>query len=77
MPMPMPSEVVAQVHHLARRAKAKKTLTFTNTRGEDLDVLYATIKHDGNDVDPAHAHDKLAGVDGEDKDKTSDDDYDP
>ena len=60
--MSMPSEVVAQVHRLARQAKAKKNITFTNTRGEDLDVLYAAIKHDEDDVNLAQANDELAGV---------------
>ena len=70
--MSMPSEVVAQVHHLKRQAKSKRTLTFTSTRNGDLDVLYATTKYDGNDVNPAHANDKLAGMDGEGEDNTSD-----
>ena len=43
-PMPMPSEVVAQVYRLTQQAKAKKNLTFINTRDEDLEVLlYAAI----------------------------------
>jgi hypothetical protein len=65
-PMTMPAEVIAQVHRLARRSKAKKTLTFTNTSDEDLDVLYTAIGQDEDDVDPVNEHDKLAGVDGED-----------
>ena len=63
-PMPMLSEVVAQVHCLARQAKAKKTITFTNTRDEDLDVLYAAIEHEEDDVDLVQADYKLVGVDG-------------
>ena len=43
-PMSMPSEVVAQVHYLARQAKANKIITFTNTCDEDLDVLYTVIE---------------------------------
>ena len=54
-------KVVAQVHHLARQAKVKKTLTFTNTHNE----------HDGNDVDVVHANDKLAGVNVEDEETAS------
>ena len=69
--MPMPLEVVAQVHHLARQSKAKKTITFTNTRAGDLGVLYAAIEHDEDDVNLAQANDKLAGVDGKDKDDAS------
>ena len=76
-PMPMPSEVVAQVHRLSRQAKSKKNITFTNTRDEDLDVLYAAIEHNEDDVDLAQANDELAGVDGEDKDNASNEDYDP
>ena len=52
-------------------------ITFTNTRDEDLDVLYAAIEHDEDDVDLAQANDELAGVDGEDKDDASNEDYDP
>ena len=62
--MPMPSEVVAQVHRLARQAKVKKTSTFTN------------IEHDEDDVDLAQANDKLTGMGGEDKDDVNDNDYD-
>ena len=77
-PMPMPSEVVAQqVHRLVRRTNANKNATFTNTRDEDLDVLYAVIKHDEDDVNLAQANDKLTGVDGEDEDDTGNEDYDP
>ena len=57
--------------------KTKKTITFTNTRDEDLDVLYAAIKHDKDDVDLAQANNKLTGVDGEDKDDASNEDYAP
>ena len=62
--MTMPSEVVAQVHHLARQATAKKNITFTNTHDGDLDVLYAAIEQDEDDVDLAQANNKLAGVGG-------------
>ena len=57
--MPMPSEVVVQVHRLARHTKAKKHITFTNTCDEDLYFLYAAIKHDEDDVDLAQADGKL------------------
>ena len=57
--MTMPSEVVTQVHRLARQAKAKKTITFTNTHDEDLDVLYTAIEHNEDDVDLAQANDEL------------------
>ena len=58
----MHAEVVAQVYRLARQTKAKKTLSFTNTRDEDLADLYAAIKHNEDDDNPAHVHDDLTGV---------------
>ena len=42
-----------------------------------MDVLYAVIEHDEDDVNLAQANIKLVGVDGEDKDNTRDEDYDP
>ena len=51
--MPVPSEVVAQVHHLAQQAKAKEKLTFTDTHNGDIDVLCAAIEHNEDDVDLA------------------------
>ncbi len=68
----MPQEVVNQVHRLARRAKAKKKLTFTNRKNEDLDVPYADLVNDENDEDvPATPQDGApAGV----EDDESDDD---
>jgi len=45
--MHMPNNVVVpQVHRLARRAKANKTLTFTNLAGDDLDALYTGLERD-------------------------------
>ena len=68
----MPSTVVDQVHRLARRAKAKQQLTFTNLLNEDLDELYANIPGiDDPDTDDAGA----AGVDDSDDDDSSD--YNP
>ena len=69
-PLTMPSEVVDQIHRLAHRAKASKTLSFTNVRNEDLDVLDANIPSD-DEFDLDEAEDiELAGVD----DDGSDDD---
>jgi hypothetical protein len=68
---------VTQVQRLARRAKAKNTLTFTNTRNEDLDVLYAATEHNEDGVDHAHAHDELTEVDREEEDGARDKDYNP
>ena len=65
------------MHRLTQQVKAKKNLTFTNTRNEDPDVLYAAIEHDEDDFYLAQANDKLAGVDREDKDDASDEDSDP
>jgi hypothetical protein len=75
-PLPMPSEVVDQVHRLARRAKSNPTLTFTNIHNEDLDELYANIL--GIDDDETYpVHDGFAGVgDATDDDDESNDDAD-
>lgn len=48
--MPL-GEVVPQVHHLAKRANAMKTITFTNSRYKDLDTLYANLPKDEDDLD--------------------------
>ena len=60
-----------------RQAKAKKSITCTNTRDEDLDILYAVIKHNEDDADFVQANDKLSVVDGEDKVDASNEEYDP
>ena len=42
--LPMPEELVDQVHRHARRAKAnKKSIRFTDGMNCDLDVLYAEL----------------------------------
>jgi hypothetical protein len=46
----MPVTVVSQVHRLACRAKATKTLTFTNSENEDLDVMYVNLERDKDDA---------------------------
>ena len=48
-PLPMPDAVADQVHRLARRAKASKTLTFTNVDNVPLDELYADLSPDEDD----------------------------
>ena len=68
IPMTMPAEVVAQVHHLAWQTKANKTCTFTTTHDKDIVVPYIAITQDEDDVDPVHVHDELSEVDGGDKD---------
>ena len=77
MPMPM-TEIVSQVHRLARRAKAMKTVTFTNTNGMDLDTLYDDLERDEDDL---ALHAETAGVDDEDNNSEGhdddDSDYDP
>ena len=72
MPMHM-AEVVPQVHMLACRAKAKKTITFTNVAGEDLDTLYTEMDRDEDDlvVDA-----EIAGVTNDESDDEDDDDSD-
>merc|ERR1712086_724113 len=74
-PLMVPAEVITQLHHLVWQAKAKKTLNFTNTNDEDLDVLYATLDQDGDDVNPNHNNDKLAGVDKEDNEYAKNNKY--
>ena len=73
----MPETVVDQVHRLARRAKAKANLTFTNLQNEDLDVLYADIPgiDDDDEIAPENNADVLAGVDNGAGDDTDDSDY--
>lgn len=70
--LPMPGEVVDQMHRLARRANS--TLTFTNSNNEDLDVLYADLDRDVDDL-PLAA--EITGVvDDEDTDD-EDSNYEP
>ena len=73
-PLPMPDDAVEQVHRLARRAKASKTLAFTNSQGVDLDTLYNDLDQDDDDL-PSNA--EIAGVGAEDDDDDDDSDYDP
>ena len=55
----MSVEVIVQAHLLARQANAKKTLTFISTHDEDLDVFYAALGQDEDDIDPNHDNNKL------------------
>ena len=55
--LPMPDLITDQVHRLARRANAARTLTFTNSHDESIDDLY-----DPNDPDFSEPHES-AGVD--------------
>ena len=48
--LPTPESVIAQVHSLARQAKAKKKLTFTNADNKDYDTLYAELERDEDDL---------------------------
>ena len=57
--LPVDQTVIDTVHRLARRANAKKTVTFTNADGVDLDVLYADLDRDEDDLPLAEA---TAGV---------------
>ena len=75
----MPEDVVSYVHHLARRAKAAKKLTFTNSDNEDLDVLYVDLKRDKDDAKLEQEDVQPAGVeDNDEKDNVQHDpDYEP
>ena len=64
-PMPIPAEIIIQVHYLVWQAKTKKTITFINTTDEDLDTLYAVLDQDEDDAGSNHNNDKLIGVDGQ------------
>ena len=72
--VPMPADVVDQVHRLARRAKSRKTLTFTNARNVDLDILYADIPRDDDDIDLTG---EIAGVDDDEQSDDDDEEYIP
>ena len=51
--LPMPAEVRDRVHALARRARANRGLSFTDSDGNDLDVLYPEADDDNDsDYDP-------------------------
>ena len=71
-PLPMPQGVIDQVHRLARRAKASRQLTFTNTAGEDLDTLYADLDRDEDDLPLDVVN---AGVTNDDDDDDDDSDW--
>ena len=80
-PLPIPKEVVDQVHRLARRAKAKKNLTFTNGNNKDLNVLYAALSKCDHDESRNDVNDSLTRVYDMDKADNNDDEddsnYDP
>ena len=73
--LPMPAEVADQVHMHARRAKAKRTITFTNVNNDNLDDIHASIDRDFDDINLTEGDAK--GVDGEDDDDDGDSDYHP
>ena len=61
--LPMPVEVVDQVHRHARRAKAnKKNIRFTDRMNCDLDDLYAELEDNDDEDDPIPQAYGLAGV---------------
>ena len=75
-PLPMPSEVVDQIHRLARRAKANKDLRFTNVNNEDLDILYASLPHNNEFEHDELINTELAGLnDGKSDDSNEDSNY--
>ena len=72
--LPLPEDAITRVHHLARRAKAARNLTFTNCDNIDLDTLYADLDRDEDDLPLEDA--ETAGVDNDDEDEDDDSDYD-
>ena len=75
----MPEAVVSQVHRLARRAKAAKKLTFTNSDNEDLDILYVDLEPDEDDVELEQDGVQPTGTNGNDEEDDPQDDphYEP
>ncbi len=66
--LPMPAEVKDRVHALARCANAKRGLTFTDSDGRNLDLLYPDADDDNDsDYDPDD--------DDDDDDEHDDDDH--
>jgi hypothetical protein len=56
--LPMPAEVKDRVHGLARRANAHRGIKFTDTEGNDLDLLFPpSDDDDDSDYDPNHDDD--------------------
>ena len=72
--LPMPQTVIDQVHCLTRRAKSKTTLTSTNTRNEDLDILYADLLDDEQDDNTAADDDDHGNDDDSNYNPNGDDD---
>ena len=61
--LPMPAEVVDQVHRHARRDKAnKKNIRFTDGMNRDLDVLCTELEDNDNEENPIPQADGIAGV---------------
>ena len=59
----MPAEVVYQVYHHARRAKAnKKKIRFTDVMNRDLDVLYAELEDNDDEEHPIPQVDGITGL---------------
>ncbi len=73
--LPMPEEVVSQIHRMARRSRAKKSLLFQNRANHDLDVLYPPNDIDEDAPDPPGT--VIAGVDDDADDNAADSDYNP
>ena len=47
--LPMPTKVIQQIHRMARRAKMKSTLLFSNQNNEDTDALYNDIPEESDE----------------------------
>ena len=64
--LPLSEAIVAQFHCLAHRAKANKQLAFTNVDTEDLDMLYAVLDRDDDDIELEPKDAQPAGVSDDD-----------
>jgi hypothetical protein len=58
--VPMPTSVKDRVHALARRANAERNLAFTDSDGNDFDIIYPIDDNDDNDPDYDPNSDKLS-----------------
>jgi hypothetical protein len=83
--LPMPDDVKDRVHALARRARASRRLTFTDSDGTDLDTLYPDEDDTNNNADDDESDDSTydpnnADDNSDDESNDSDDgdsDYSP
>jgi hypothetical protein len=75
--LPMPAEVKDRVHALARRARANRGLTFTDSAGNDLDdILLDSDDGTDSDYDPDDDENSYASSEDSDYDPSDDSDDD-